>query len=209
MRTIYIVGYEGKNQVATSGWLWFNGQADADEYYLDLKRDLEPQGVAIYRGSLKVADTLDDDGILDFVESHLETHDYEHAFDEPLSMLEILDETIEYYTHNPRGITDGEVCLYLTEDGKKCAVGRCLVEGRIPTTFEGGVPSLVRKYGTFLLKPQYRGYKEAFWTDLQTLHDRSYYWVVGGLNDEGERYVNEIKTNINNDYVGYEDIVIN
>lgn len=209
MRTIYIVGYEGKNQVATSGWLWFNGQADADEYYTELKLDLEPQGVAIYRGSLKVADTLDDDGILDFVESHLETHDYEHAFDEPLSMLEILDETIEYYTHNPRGITDEGVCLYLTEDGKKCAVGRCLVEGRIPTTFEGGINSLVRKYGTFLLRPQYRGHTEAFWADLQGLHDRAENWCENGLTEMGERNVYRIKTHINNGFVVYEDIVIN
>jgi len=209
MKTIYIVGYEGINQVGTSGWLWFNGQADADEHYADLKRDLEPQGVAVYRGSLEVSDNLDEDGILDFVENYLETNDYEHAFDKPLSMLEILDETIEYYTHNPRGITNEEVCLYLTEDGKKCAVGRCLIEGKVPIEFQGGVYSLLRKYGTVLLKPQYRSHQRAFWSDLQTLHDRSHYWVVGGLSDEGERYVNQIKTNINNCYVGYEDVVIN
>lgn len=77
---IYVVGYEGNDKLATSGWWWFKGSKDAEEQFLELKEDLEPNGAVVYRGELEVEDTLTDEEINDFVENFLYENDWEKAF---------------------------------------------------------------------------------------------------------------------------------
>lgn len=39
--------------------------------------------------------------------------------------MEILDETVKYYSTHPRAL-EGQMCIYLSDEGNKCAFGRCM-----------------------------------------------------------------------------------
>lgn len=115
---------------------------------------------------------------------------------------EILQETVEYYSEdiNRRAVGGNEVCLYTTADNRHCAVGRCLTEEAIDTVqdFEGDVEDLVDEYAEDnidnILKEQYKGHEEKFWADLQTLHDKESNWDKTGLTEEGQDYIEYLKS---------------
>lgn len=90
---------------------------------------------------------------------------------------EIIAETAKVYSDPVnRGIDDKQACLYLTPDGKMCALGRCLID----PTIEGGSLCYFasdgwmignREWSDDLLKEEYRGHLAEFWEDLQMWHD--------------------------------------
>jgi len=112
-----------------------------------------------------------------------------------LSPEEIIDETVRYYSEDlsRRAYVKGLGCQYLTEDGRMCAVGRCL----------GNVEEIARHYNAGYMvcnifesvkfKPQYRGLNVEFWNDLQSLHDPCAYWD-GGLTESGQEWVDAMKS---------------
>lgn len=114
---------------------------------------------------------------------------------------EIILETVEYYSVDPAGRRGYDeklnTCLYLTQDGKMCAVGRCCIEPS--TEWEGDVQTLAEDRGEEieegylsidnLLKEEYRGYDIEFWQDLQALHDGRHNWDKEGLTDSGQLHV--------------------
>lgn len=121
--------------------------------------------------------------------------DYEVEYFTP---IEIIDETVKYYSEdlNRRAYVPGNGCQYLTEDGRMCAVGRCLenVE-EVAKYFNLGhtVDDIHESYLDF--KPQYQGLNKTFWNDLQSLHDPDRYWnsKYGGLTQAGQEWVNSMK----------------
>lgn len=103
-----------------------------------------------------------------------------------MKMQNIIKETVKYYKINPRGKYDFG-CVYLGKDGRKCAVGRCLLPEILQKTFEksitGAVDELVDSLGhldTLLIK-KYRGKAEKFWIDLQDFHDDNCNWIENDL----------------------------
>lgn len=122
------------------------------------------------------------------------------------TMLEILDETVAFYGANVqlRGQDPKGGCMYITPDGRSCAVGRCM---SLPTReMRGGVAVFCfvkehapgdgapfqRHISSFEdeLKPEYRGHPIAFWERLQELHDDSTMWgETIGLSDKGQGFV--------------------
>jgi hypothetical protein len=97
--------------------------------------------------------------------------------------LEIIDETVEYYKTHNRGIQKNSDCLdscvYINEDGDKCAVGRCLVS---PTAdWIGDVFDVFSDSETLnkRLLPEYQGHDIHFWKDIQCLHDVHSNWENG------------------------------
>ena len=117
-----------------------------------------------------------------------------------LTAHQIIDETIEYYTKNPRSFITDEVgdttCCYLTDEGAMCAVGRCLTEDAlkiIHQVHEGNSAYHLLDTDEFQLKPQYEGQSKLFWTKLQKLHDGDTYWDKDGLSCDGKEYVKKIK----------------
>lgn len=121
---------------------------------------------------------------------------------------EIIDETVEFYSKNPRAVTKEGKCRYLTDDGIKCAVGRFFrseIDGRIVW---GPCTSLiVTGMGKVsldeLLKSEYTGHEVKFWRDLQGLHDYALNWNENGLSPLGHAsYQKLLKTwcNNKNDY---------
>lgn len=106
-----------------------------------------------------------------------------------MSALDIITETLQHY-HDTKAFGfdhDLGVCLYRTEQGNRCALGRCLLDDSPPILhpmrFEcydaaqldrhlhagpGGLDEM--------LKPEYRGHPLGFWRLLQRLHDN---WAQG------------------------------
>jgi hypothetical protein len=107
-----------------------------------------------------------------------------------LTKVEIIEETAAFYNSNNRAI-DNESCMYITSDGKKCALGRCLTEESLQlvhSKFEGMSALKIAESHDLdtLLLPQYRGkYGSVFWRDLQFLHDTAKYWNDEDINGYG------------------------
>lgn len=125
-----------------------------------------------------------------------------------LSKSEILNETIQYYSEdtNRRAVkrtTDGTLlnCMYNTENGNHCAIGRCLKDKHKEKglDFKGNHEDawgLNEMYGMLdnILEEKYHGHVLEFWEMLQNLHDTDANWNEHGLTLEGEEYVQNIKS---------------
>lgn len=102
----------------------------------------------------------------------------------------IINETATFYNLNNRAITPYHSCVYLNDDGKKCAVGRCLLSN-CAKKIKGlvvGIYSLAQTSFNLekSLKKAYRGHSIKFWEDLQFFHDNEMYWDEDGLSLAGQ-----------------------
>lgn len=110
--------------------------------------------------------------------------------------VEILNETVEYYKTNLRGINPNSLsCVYfVAETGAKCGVGRCCIDPKAtwygppsdglfldgpPPYYDHTTPRVPLDE---LLFPEYRGHCGAFWDQLQRFHDIPDNWKD---NDKG------------------------
>lgn len=117
--------------------------------------------------------------------------------------LQIIEETRAYYeADTSRRAVIGNACAYIMEDGRMCAVGRCMLEDKVFTVYMGykwlayknnedskdgeycGV-NIEEKDKDNLLKEEYRGMGVKFWCDLQLFHDGDDFWNEEGLTEEG------------------------
>lgn len=108
---------------------------------------------------------------------------------------EILEEAFGFYSEDPsrRAINTEGTCKYLMEDGRKCAVGRCLIEGK--KICYGGMEKnpifaeiqaqQIDDLDSHLL-PEYRGHDADFWQELQYWHDNDLNFTETGLSEMGE-----------------------
>lgn len=122
---------------------------------------------------------------------------------ERLTKLEILNETISFYGEDPkrRAINfheeDGNTCLYNTNDGRHCAVGRCFTDEikALGESFKENKMTSADNLNDLesLLQDKYKGHEVRFWHELQKLHDECSYWGDKGLSIVGEVRVNSIK----------------
>jgi hypothetical protein len=116
-----------------------------------------------------------------------------------LTANQIIDETVEYYSNNPRSIHSKSGCVYLNEEnGAMCAVGRCLTKTSLKIVhkrFEGKSAYVFTEFKKIKFKARYRGYLTALWVDLQLLHDNSKYWENNKLSELGLAYVEALKRN--------------
>lgn len=116
--------------------------------------------------------------------------------------LEIVEETAAAYS-NPSNralreeTVDAPVYAYKTEDGRMCAVGRCMLE---PEKFIGSVMNFHLKEGKWsinfddsFLKEEYRGHNLVFWRDLQAFHDAPEYFDSDKISPQGESYLNKLR----------------
>jgi len=112
-----------------------------------------------------------------------------------MKKLEIIDETAEFYMEDVsrRAMNSTGGCNYVTQDGRCCAVGRCMLDPPKPDS------DAAKKYASdfddldSLLKPEYRGHSIQFWGQLQDWHDSSAYWNDEGLIKAGQRALEELR----------------
>lgn len=117
---------------------------------------------------------------------------------------QIIDETVEFYTHNPRSIVDSKNphiphmlakrCVYNGPNDTHCAFARLCIDPKVLSPLEGNsAGSVLLDLGSDILKPEYRGFTKPFYSDLQRLHDLDEFWNETGLTEEGEKYVEYLK----------------
>lgn len=110
--------------------------------------------------------------------------------------INLLEETIQYYSENPRGINDTVgLCQYKTDEGYFCPVGRCLTEEAFNNQYildNKGVRELDSSTFQTLVKPQYKNFKLEFWQELQRVHNRNENWNKDGLSDKGEKHMKTV-----------------
>jgi hypothetical protein len=105
---------------------------------------------------------------------------------------EVVAETIAFYRDSPhlRAI-DNLRCSYLMPDGRRCAVGRCVLDSKAEKLKRSWpyvrmadmqVPDKERD---LLLKPEYRGLPMEMWSRLQYWHDSLMNWDSNGLTERG------------------------
>lgn len=130
--------------------------------------------------------------------------------------LEILDETVQYYTEDPkrRATTKGplgrNLCVYLAEDGRMCAFSRCMIDPSrakdVATPCGDMVERLLGKrvrtdevIPVGILKPEYDGYTIHFWLQIQGIHDSGEYWDDKGMTGIGKERVKTLRGQYKND----------
>lgn len=119
----------------------------------------------------------------------------------PKTIAEIVDETVDFYRHNPRSIfTDWEgdaVCLYRGSDNLRCAVARCC-QPTAELTEQQDACYNIEKNGDAMFLPAYQGHPPEFWQALQELHDTKRFWQKVDnqweLTRWGQDWADEIKS---------------
>jgi hypothetical protein len=103
--------------------------------------------------------------------------------------IALIKETVNYYKDVTRRSLSplGNSCYYVSDDGNKCAVGRCLDLRKFNKNLEGN--SIQDIYDEVVFKEKYQGYPLDLWLDLQELHDNNSHWDSKGLTDSGESVV--------------------
>ena len=133
----------------------------------------------------------------------------------PMSLLSILDETLDYYNTDPerRGVKKrldcpGNNCFYTLEKFigiKTCAIGRCMTQNTLnailldPEINADSINTLPNQLNISLddmLLPQYRGHSSTFWIILQTFHDADENWGTIGITGRGLENYRKIRRDI-------------
>lgn len=111
-------------------------------------------------------------------------------------MLKEVEEVAQHYNSNNRALSAKGNCIYQKTDvSEGCAIGRKLTpdEKRCIGFFAGSIASLCSNY----IVPSYWGrFSITFLMRLQDLHDTAVYWSDKGLNEQGQKQVDDIKIRI-------------
>ena len=110
---------------------------------------------------------------------------------EQLTKLQIINETVEYYSTHPRSIEESTGnCKYNGPDRLKCAFSRCCTDTSV---FTEGNSSCDQRFATLLPQYEHIPFEDSFWVEIQSLHDQDGYWENNELNYAGKTFVNDIK----------------
>ena len=110
------------------------------------------------------------------------------------SMHEIIDETVEFYSNNPRSVVAGR-CKYRGANGAMCAFARMITN---PQDLEEGLSCGNKgNWKVAKFKPEYEGHNPEFYVRLQQFHDSDINWSSGGLSADGEYFVAQFKQQFN------------
>lgn len=117
-------------------------------------------------------------------------------------MLDELDDMVKYYSEDTSRrayISTISGCIYITKDGRKCAVGRKLPDEILKNKdflekFNSGCTYLDIRIN--VLKSDLLGLPSGFWTDIQRLHDSSPNWILNDLSETGKHLAEIIKDKI-------------
>lgn len=128
-------------------------------------------------------------------------------------IIGLIEETVAYYGSDPVGRRaidrDTNICMYVTDDDRHCAVGRCFNDtgmekyGDARASYDTllGMKQDLNEY----FKDQYKGFSNDTWRNLQTLHDTNEFWGESGLSGKGGAYVDALIELAEDD----EDLILN
>ncbi len=130
-------------------------------------------------------------------------------------MLEILEDTKDYYTKHPdkRGLNEKFECVFYNEDTRnKCAVGRYLTKNdltklRLNVCLGGGIDG---EAWDLIKSKKVKSLPVHFWDHLQDFHDSDEYWDEEGISKDGILKYKEIRKKIKESEFGigidYEEV---
>ena len=110
-----------------------------------------------------------------------------------MTKLEIIDFVVNHFTTHDRSISANGDCLYNGPNGEHCAFALMCEHPELLT--EGQATKYCLMDGA-VLKPEFSGFKDTFYDDIQLLHDRDYFWISlkgEGLSDKGLKHVATLK----------------
>jgi len=116
----------------------------------------------------------------------------------------LLDETVAYYSEDTsrRASSLRGECQYITDDGRMCAVGRCLqnpneVDLASGSFMSTGYISESIVFDACVFKEGYEGFDKYFWRRLQSIHDSMISWKKKkGMKRAGLKLVDALKKDI-------------
>jgi len=126
----------------------------------------------------------------------------------PMTFAELVDNTVEHYTNNPRSRKWGSgPYAYAGPNGERCAAARMCDESL--TNFRemdnACDSSWYQVSELAILKPEYAHFGNAQIYALQNLHDKNENWLnpdgltgTGGLSETGKQFVESIKSKFKN-----------
>ncbi len=113
--------------------------------------------------------------------------------------LRLLNETAAFYNSSNRAIS-GMNCQYITNDGKRCAIGR-IISKKLANSFENNdLPYTCPINNSQLftqLPKKLQVLSKEFLLKLQELHDDPECWSDNGINSKGIEQVQAIKAIFN------------
>lgn len=112
--------------------------------------------------------------------------------------LKVLNDTKEYYSKDTSRraaikVYDEDTCEYLTNDGRRCALGRLVTKAKAQelARIAGGVADVFDE-----LPKSVANLTEFFLFDLQNFHDNKRNWNKAGITKRGLSKYKLIKNNI-------------
>lgn len=115
-------------------------------------------------------------------------------------MLAMLEDTASHYNVNNRSLNENGDCSYIPKDTTKsegCAIGRLLPQSakKFILKHGGNTMAVDTLFYNLPNRPRvFNGMSIHFLNNLQTLHDREIYWTEDGLSQDGENWVESIKS---------------
>ena len=105
---------------------------------------------------------------------------------------ELLDNTVRHFNSTNRSLRNdaSNVCLYRSEDGYGCAIGREISDELAEKLNLVSFGSVINTFSE--LPPRLRRFGMKFLCDVQILHDVLGYWDKSGLSYLGREAVKEI-----------------
>lgn len=124
------------------------------------------------------------------------------------SKVWVLQDTINFYTLENRAVDCYEKCQYLTEDGKRCAIGRLLKKGREKDLMEcsNSVEAFVQNGQFEDIIPKWMNRLDpTFLKAIQVLHDSPDFWTETGLSKKG---IDQVRLICQNRKIDFESLTI-
>jgi hypothetical protein len=110
------------------------------------------------------------------------------------AQLELLEETIEFYKHHDRCVTNLGLCKYHIDGKEGCAIGRLITDVDLRKKLDLAPVCSVDSHAIFEMLPkEIQEYGKTFLASLQYLHDFEYHWDGRKITDEGLMFIDQIK----------------
>lgn len=116
------------------------------------------------------------------------------------TVVSLVKETVAHYNSGNRA-SYGTACVYKSDIGNMCAVGRCLTEDALKVFHAVEqdqsfgiecIPTQIKnEYPCFdsMFQEKYHGVHIKVWSAMQDLHDTDEHWDENGLTQEGKNYI--------------------
>lgn len=109
-----------------------------------------------------------------------------------MTELEFLEDTIKYYSEDTsrratKIIDNHPFCVYRSEDGRKCAIGRWILDEDYSRSLEENNASTLKSRE--VLPEWLSKFDGEFLDEVQALHDGNQYWDYDGLTRQGKKRV--------------------